>query len=119
MATINPTGTWIERGVHKTTWANLTSSGDTVGAQTGARLPDKTIYVTGTMGSANVTIQGSNNTATGPYVTLVDPQGTAIIFTATTQIETILENPQFIKPVVSGATGGTDVTVIMISRGNH
>ena len=118
MATINPTGVWVEKGVHKTTWDGLTASGDTVGAQGGAALPDKTVYITGTMNSAVVTIKGSNNTATGPYVPLVDPQGNSIAFTATTQIETILENPLHIKPFVSGATGGTDVDVIMISRGS-
>ncbi len=117
MATINPTGSWIERGVHKTTWAGLTASSDTVGAQNGAGLPDKTIFITGTMNSAVVTIKGSNNTATGPYAPLVVPQGNSIAFTATTQVEVILENPQYIKPFVSGATGGTDVDVLMISRG--
>jgi hypothetical protein len=103
--------------VARTLWEAVTASTVTNGAETAAGLPDKTVYVTGTFGSGTVTMEGSNNTATGPYVDCVDPQGNAIAFSADGQ-EAILENPQWIRPRVSGATGGTDVDVILISRGH-
>lgn len=121
MATINPTGVWVQKGVHKTTWTGLLNSGDTVGAETAASLPDKTVYVTGTFASAVVNIEGSNNTATGPYSLLVDPQGNTISLTSTVRNETVLENTQFIRPLIAGSistTGGTNLTVILLSRGN-
>lgn len=117
MATVNPTGTWISRGVHKTTWEGLLSSGDTVGAHSGADLSDKTVQAEGTFNSGVITMFGSNNTTTGPWAPLVDPQGNVIALSSATQIETILENPLYIKPLVSGATGGTTVNVHLLSRG--
>jgi hypothetical protein len=113
----SPVSTWLQKGVARTLWEGVTASSVTNGAETAAGLPDKTVYVTGNFGDASVvTIEGSNNTATGPFVDCVDPQGNAIAFSADGQ-EVILENPQWIRPRVSGATGGTDVDVIMISRG--
>ena len=112
----SPVSTWIAKGVARTLWEGVTTSSTTNGAETAAGLPDKTVYVTGTFNTGVVTMEGSNNTATGPYINCVDPQGNAIAFSAD-GMEAILENPQFIRPRVSGATGGTDVDVIMISRG--
>ena len=115
MATINPVGTWLAKGVYKTTWETLTGTGDTAAAERAAAVPDKTIHVFGTFESATVTIQGSNDGGT-TYTTLADPNGNALTFSAN-GMETILENPQLIRPTASGATGGTDVDVIMISHG--
>ncbi len=111
-----PVSTWLQKGVARTIWETIVSGGVTNGAESAPGLPDKTVYVTGTFDSGRVTMEGSNNTATGPYVDCVDPQGNAIEFAADGQ-EAILENPQFIRPRVSGTTGGTDVDVILISRG--
>jgi hypothetical protein len=116
MATISPVGTWIARGVHKTLWETMTGSGDTANPESAAKLPDKTIQVFGTFESATITIQGSNDGGT-TYVTLNDPQGNALTFTAN-KTETILENPELIRPTASGATGGTDVDIILISYGS-
>ena len=116
----SPVSTWLQKGVARTIWETIVSGGVTNGAETAAGLPDKTVYVTGTFNSGVVTMEGSNNTATGPYADCVDPQGNAISFAsgaAAGQQEAILENPQFIRPRVSGTTGGTDVDVILISRG--
>lgn len=117
MATISPVGTWIAKGVHSSLWETLTGSGDTVNAESAPNLPDKTVTVTGTFNSATITIQGSNDaTATGTYTTLNDANGNALTFTAD-KAEQILENPRFIRPIASGATGGTDVDITLISRG--
>lgn len=112
MATISPVGEWLSKGVFKTTWETL-ASGDTVNPESVSRLPDKTIQVFGTFDSATITIQGSNDAGT-TYVTLNDPQGNALTFTAN-KIETILENPELIRPTASGGSGSTDVDIIMIS----
>lgn len=111
MATISPQSSWIARGVHKTAWNNLTGSGDTLLPQTSPNLPDKTVSVDGTFASAVVTIQGSNDGIA--YSTLNDPTGAALTFTADA-IKQVLENPAFIRGVASGATGGTDVNIIMV-----
>lgn len=118
MATIDPVGKWIAKGVHQVEWAALTGSGDTVNAASLPHLPDKTVIVTATAyNSVTVTFVGSNDeTATGTYVTLNDPQGNALTFTAN-KAETLLENPRWIKPIASGATGGTQsINIRLISR---
>lgn len=116
MATINPTQQWIAKGVSKTTWSGCVG-GDTIVAASEPTLPDKTVYITGTLNSVGVTIQGSNNTATGPFFTLVDPQGNALTFTASGN-EVVLENPQFIKFTTTGtATESMSYSVILLSRG--
>lgn len=118
MATINPVGVWVSKGVHQTTWEACTASTDTIGAQSAPDLPDKTIFARGTFNSGVVKVLGSNHVS-GPFNELVDPQGNAISLSSGSHIETILENPLYIKPSVSGATGATDVDVIMISRGGR
>jgi len=119
MATINPVGTWIAKGVHRAIWETITTSGDTLNDFVGANLPDKTIQVNGTFASAVVTIKGSNDGTT--YDILLDADGNALQFTATTtsNAKLVRANPQRIKPTVSGATGGTDVDVILISYGSQ
>ena len=117
MATINPVGTWIAKGVHKVTWDAITASTDTITAYAaGGRMPERTVYVTGTWNSGVVGLAKSDNTATGPFIAMVDPQGNAISFSAANDQEALLENAQFIKPTVSSTTGATTVNVIMIER---
>ncbi len=120
MATVNPVGTWISKGVYRTVWSGITGSDTVVNAENGARLPDKSVYVTGTFGSASIVTLKGSNLATADvteFVDVVDPQGNPISFSAQ-GIEQILENPLRIRPYVSGSTGGTSITVIMLSRGD-
>jgi hypothetical protein len=116
----SPVSTWLQKGVAKTLWENLTTNTVTNGAESAPFLPDKTVFITGTFNSGVVTIEGSNaETATGPYVDLVDPQGNAISASSGTSpvIEAILENPRWIRPRVSGVgASALDVDVILISR---
>ncbi len=115
MATVAPTGEWIGRGVYQTTWSTLTS-GDVGGAESASRLPDKTIFVSGTLDGGGVTLQGSNNTATGPWGTLNDPQGNALTLTVTGTIEAVLENTRFVRPTSTGGAGSVSYTLYMVSR---
>ena len=77
------------------------------------RYPDKTVHVTGTFGTATVTIQGSNDGTN--FTNLVDPQGNALSFTAT-GIEQILENPEYIRVNRTSGDGTTDVSVRMLCK---
>lgn len=122
MATIDPSGSWIAKGVHQCSWSALTGSGDTVNATSNPTLPDKTVVVTATaFNSVVVTMVGSNYSvaSTATYVTLNDPNGNALTFSSS-RTEQILENPRWIKPVASGATGGTQsINIVLISRGER
>lgn len=117
MATILPIGEWVAPGTHRVSWSALTGSGDTCLGASDRNLSYKTVNVTGVFESSTVTIQGSNATdrATATdWVTLNDINGSALTFTAD-RMETIAENPMWIRPVASGATGGTNVRVVMVS----
>ena len=110
MATINGVSVWVGKGVARTIFETM--GDDDVGRGLSApNLPDKTVQVTGTFGSAVVTIQGSNDNAI--WKTLADPNGNAITFAAA-GIETLLENPQYIRPTTSGGTN-TDLDVVFLS----
>ncbi len=119
MATIPPVGSWSAPGCHRVEWDGLTGSGDICLGASDINLPYKTINVFGTYGSAGVvTIQGSNATdrdAANDWVALNDINGAPLAFTAD-RMETIAENPRWIRPRASGATGGGfSVKVVMIS----
>jgi len=81
---------------------------------------DKTVQVFGTA-VTSITMQGSNDprvitdAANAVWFTLVDPQGTTIVKTSAFG-ETILENPRYIRPVL---TTGTDVTVILCLKSGN
>lgn len=74
---------------------------------------DRTVQVAGTFGGATVTLQGSNNDV--GYHTLTDPQGNALSFSAA-GLETVMELPFFIKPVISGGDGTTALDIILSGR---
>jgi hypothetical protein len=76
-------------------------------------LPDKTVQVLGTFTTAQIVIEGSNNTATGPYHTLNDSrgEGNALAFTAA-DTRVILENPKFVRwRFTSGTISGGSVRI--------
>ena len=95
MATIAGVGEWIAKGVHSTKWSSLTS-GDVAAAQANSYLPNKSIFVTGTLGTSTVLIQGSNATsAAGSYFTLTDSAGNSLSFTASGADE-VVQNTRWI-----------------------
>ena len=78
---------------------------------------DKSLHVYGTFGGATVTFEGSNEDApSSEAVGLTDPTQTAISFTAK-GLKQVLENPLFIRPVVTGGDGTTSLTVRLVCRG--
>jgi hypothetical protein len=83
---------------------------------------DRSIQVSGTMGAATVTIQGSNdivnfnagNFGAMPWNTMRDPQGVALTFT-TADIKQMLEMSMFVRVITTGGTGSA-ITVTMAGR---
>lgn len=116
MATIDGTGVWIARRVHKNTWTPL-ANGDAGSALTAASLADKTVQILGTFGAGGtVIIEGSNDGGT-TWATLNDSrgEGNALSFTAA-NVCTILENTERIRPRVTAGDGTTALTVIITSK---
>ncbi len=116
MATIAVVATKIHREVQKWLWETM--GNDDVGGPANANhgapsFPDKTVQVTGTIGSATITIEGSNDGSV--WVTLSDPSGSPLSFTSA-GLSTILENPLEIRPQTIGGSG-TDVDVTIIAHG--
>ena len=74
---------------------------------------DRSVHVVGNFDSATVVFQGSNDGAN--FVTLLDPQGTAISFTAT-GLKQILEITRFVRPLLSGGLGSENIDVFLHVR---
>ncbi len=108
----------IAKGVCQMRWTSTGVTG--VGfAMNAPYLPDKTVHVIGpTGGTTNVVIEGTNDDSptTTNWTTIVDPQGNALDFT-NEAMETILENPRYIRPRIPTATGGADIVVTIMARG--
>jgi hypothetical protein len=115
MATIDLSGEWLSRGVHKTIWEGM-SSGDVGSAQGALGGSIITVQVTGTITAGTLYVEGSNNTATGPFETLQTVTGGAASLTAT-GILSIEAPAAFTRPRASGTTAA-DMDVIMISSQN-
>lgn len=99
------------------TWTGL--DGDDVGEWIDVSdFADKTVHIYGTFDSATVVIQGSNDPVcltdaqNAAAVSMRTPQGTVISKTAADLI-TLLENPKFIRPVVSGGGASTALKVVI------
>lgn len=111
-----------EGGVNKTryfSWSGLGMEDSGQPAECPSYM-DKTMQVFGTFG-ATVTMQGSNdprvksNPGSAVWFTLVDPHERNVSFTAA-GAEVLLENPRFIRPLVTGGDSFTDITVIICAR---
>lgn len=116
MATINGTGKWVTKRVHKMTWANLANS-DVGSSLVAPNLSDKSIQVLGTFGvGGTLVIEGSNDGGT-TWHTLNDSKGEGndLSFTVA-DIRTILENPERIRPKVTTGDGTTSLTCIVVSK---
>jgi hypothetical protein len=114
--TVTGRGDWISKGVYRMSWPTFNSTGN--GTQFEApNLPDKTVTVYGTYvsGGGTILIQGSEVGGTGLWFTLNDPQGNALSI-ATGKVETILENPRYIRPRMSAQASTTSVNVVIIAQ---
>lgn len=121
MASITPAVTEIAPGVMRIFWETLTESDTVVLADAldekrgGPSRPDKCVQITGSFGSGNVSIEGSNDGTN--FEVLNDVQGNALTLSAA-GLKQIAENPRYIRP---GTPTGTsvDVDVTLIYAGNY
>lgn len=74
---------------------------------------DRSVQVTGTFATSTVVLQGSNDGST--WVTLNNPQGTAVSFTAA-GLMAIQEHTRYMRPLVTGGTG-TGLVVTLFAKG--
>lgn len=126
MATVNPQPVENVSGdgsAYRITWLTLTNVnvdgapiGGTHGGLNIVRLADKTVQFVGTFGGATVALQGSNDGVN--WESLTDPQGNAISKTSAA-LETVTENTLFIRPLVSGGGGTTDIDVYLVAVLNN
>lgn len=81
---------------------------------------DKTVHFFGVFG-ADVGLQGSNDprVKTDPdnasWFNLIDPHSN-VITTNAVKGEVILENPRFIRPIVTGGDGNTLINIILCAK---
>ena len=122
MATITPTITHIGNGAGQDSngpsaivqWTPVTEA-DTCSPVELVGLPDRSVQIAGTFGSATIVLQGSNDGTN--YATLTDPQGNAISKTAAA-IEMVAEVARYTKPSTSGGTSSS-ITITMLCRRNR
>lgn len=105
-------------GTSLTKWAGM-AGGDTGEPVQLGSFGDKSVHVSGTIGTSAVTLQGTNEVdgAGVPinWVGLRTPDSVAISFAALPGLVQVLENPRFIRPDVSTGTG-TGITVTVYGR---
>lgn len=95
------------------TWSGLLN-GEAGDALTLPFYADKTVQILGTFGSGGtIVIEGSNDGTN--YATLTDPSDNALSKGAAS-IETIMQNPLYIRPRVTAGDGTTNLTVIIACR---
>lgn len=112
MATRANVSSWMSKRVLRTVWSGLLN-GDDGAAESAGRLSDRSVQISGTFGAGgSVTIQGSNDGST--WATLRDPAGAALTFT-TADLKEVLENTQFLRPIVTAGDGTTNLTVQLVS----
>uniref|UniRef100_A0A6M3LFR7 Uncharacterized protein n=1 Tax=viral metagenome TaxID=1070528 RepID=A0A6M3LFR7_9ZZZZ len=78
----------------------------------------KTVHLYGTFAGGTVVLQGSNEDTPTNWVTLKNYNETGISFN-TAALETIAENPKYIRPALSGGAPTTDVTVVISFRHDY
>lgn len=99
--------------VMKFTW-NLTTAvpiGDPIDSRW-AEFADRTVYFLGTWGGATAVWEGGDGAT---YLSLTDPQGTAISKTAD-GIEAVTEVPEYSRPELTVVGTGAAITVTCIAR---
>ena len=94
------------------TWPNLGQGDDGQHIQF-AQYTDRSAQVFGIFGGASIAVQGSNDGAN--WATLTDPQGNDLLLTSA-KIEMITEATAYIRPLVVGGDGTTDLTVCMLCK---
>ena len=112
MANIFPKEIVREHGVSVYKWETITENDVGIAVRAPNR-SDKSVHVTGTFGSGNIPIEGSNLQDSPVYVTLNDQSDNALALTAA-GISSIAENTLWIRPgTPTGTTVDIDVYILM------
>ena len=102
-------------GIIEVSWSTLTTSDRDGSGVAIAEHPDKTVHVVGNFsGSAEITIEGSNDGGTG-WFELKDITGTALSYLAAGG-DLILENPTLIRPLLASGDSSADIDVFLVAR---
>lgn len=97
------------------TWSNLTSASPDGSPFQWAEYADRSITVTGTFGAGILAMQGSNDNVN--WFTLHDTTNTPLTAT-TAKLVQVLELTHYVRPIITGADGSTNLTVILVMRRN-
>jgi hypothetical protein len=121
MATVNYTAQDQFQDINLYLWSalNITNTDGQPLAYHGTG--DRTVQVDGTLGAGTLTLQGSNDpiggAAPGNWFPLTASGGAAIALT-TPGIKLVVECPAWIRPIVTGADGTTNLNVRLVVRRN-
>ena len=95
------------------TWTLNTTNTAGTAAQLGA-FTDRAIQCVGTWAGATVVLQGSMDGTN--WVTLSDPQGTAVSMTSN-GLQAVLEATAYVRPSLSGGDGTTSIACMLFAVG--
>lgn len=115
MSVIAPTITTIGSGdgsIKRVVWTPVTEADSCAPVQL-ANFADKSIQALGTFGGATVALHGSNDGGV-TYAALNTPASVAIGLTAA-GIKAVLENTEYVKPVMTGGTNQS-LTIALVAR---
>lgn len=94
-------------------------AGDTAQPLVCPRFSDKSLHIFGTFDGASVTLKGGNDPAQSSVEDIYDFEGTTITQAAARKPWVILPNVYIIKPVLTGGTGNTLLTIAIVGRGDQ
>ena len=102
-------------------WTGVTESDtfkafDATEEPAAAGAADRSVHITGTLGGATVSLQGSNDGTN--FVNLTDPQGNALTSLSDGTLEAITEMVRAIKPLASGGSSQS-LNVYLYVRGKR
>lgn len=99
-------------------WEGVVLGDTPIAISLNPNLADCSVSVAGTWGGATISFQGALNSTLGDavFVELTNPAGDALNFSADA-LETVLQNCFFVKPVLTGGDGTTDLDIILLVRG--
>lgn len=107
----------VRQRVRGISWSPITAANAVGEAVELSAWQDRTVHLFGTWDTATIVIQGSNEATPTNWVTLRDPAGNNLSFTAD-GMKAILELPRWIRPSGSGGGGSSSVSVIINARGD-
>lgn len=104
------------QGTVLVSWAALAQAETGQVAEVGSYPGPKTIQIRGTFGPASIAIQGSNDNSNWDTMSIFDLQtGAYVLLTGivAAQFAQLIENPKFLRAVVTGGDGTTALSAVI------